>query len=113
MKVRSVYFFVIFLIIFCTLPVVSEEAEIISPSTENTVPTLGLLSGISTAEAHVVTPHTLTIPSIKVNAPVIATGLSTDGRMEVPNNFTQIGWYKFGAHPGEVGSMVMGAHVDN
>jgi LPXTG-site transpeptidase (sortase) family protein len=57
-------------------------------------------------------PNRLIIPDIKVNAVVRAMGLE-EGRMAVPNNFTDIGWYKLGAKPGEQGSAVMGAHVDN
>jgi LPXTG-site transpeptidase (sortase) family protein len=57
-------------------------------------------------------PNKLIIPKLNVSAPVRAMGL--DGaKMAVPNNFTDIGWYKLGAKPGEQGSAVMGAHVDN
>ncbi len=58
-------------------------------------------------------PTTLEIPSINVNAPVKALGLTADGKMDVPNNFTDIGWYSPGTKPGDIGSAVMGAHVDN
>lgn len=55
----------------------------------------------------------LIIPRIAVDAPLRAMGLEADGRMAVPNNFTEIGWYQYGAAPGEAGSAVLGAHVDN
>src|SRR5262249_2969166 len=30
-----------------------------------------------------------------------------------PNNFSDVGWYKYGAVPGEDGSAVIAGHVDN
>src|SRR4051812_35058669 len=57
--------------------------------------------------------YTLSIPAIKVNAGVLGMGITSTGRMAVPNNYTEVGWYNLGAKPGEVGSTVMGAHVDN
>lgn len=32
--------------------------------------------------------------------------------MAVPDNVTDVGWYKFGPSPGEPGSAVLAAHVD-
>lgn len=58
-------------------------------------------------------PYTLSIPKIGVRAPVVITGLETDGRMAVPNNLTEVGVFNGSAMPGEKGTAVMGAHVDN
>lgn len=58
-------------------------------------------------------PYKLVIPAIKVNVGVLGMGIADDGRMAVPNNYTEVGWYNLGSRPGEVGSTVMGAHVDN
>jgi len=55
----------------------------------------------------------LAIPTLGVSAPVVAMGLTKDGKMAVPNNFTQIGWYNKSSAPGLLGSAVLGAHVDN
>ena len=55
----------------------------------------------------------LVIPVIGVNAKVLGMGLTDDGKMAVPDNFTEVGWYKLGSAPGEAGTTVMGAHVDN
>lgn len=55
----------------------------------------------------------LVIPSAGVNAPVKGMGLELDGKMAVPDNYKEIGWYKLGTKPGQMGSAVMGAHVDN
>lgn len=58
-------------------------------------------------------PTQLIIPKIKVHSPVVAMGLTKEGKMAVPDNYTEVGWYKFGGRPGEKGSAVMGAHLDN
>ncbi len=57
--------------------------------------------------------YTLSIPKIKVLAPVISVGIGADGRMGVPNNYTQVGLLSTGVKPGEKGSAVLAAHVDN
>ncbi|MBX4197734.1 class F sortase [Candidatus Parcubacteria bacterium] len=57
-------------------------------------------------------PKRLIIPVLNVNAPIQSMGLD-EGKMAVPNNFSDIGWYKYGTIPGNKGSAVMGAHVDN
>jgi LPXTG-site transpeptidase (sortase) family protein len=58
-------------------------------------------------------PYTLSIPSINVNAGIRAMGLESDGKMAVPNNYTEVGWYSLGTKPGRTGNAVLGAHVDN
>lgn len=55
----------------------------------------------------------LEIPSINVNARVLTMGLEPSGKMAVPNNYTEVGLYQYGARPGMKGTAVMGAHVDN
>jgi LPXTG-site transpeptidase (sortase) family protein len=58
--------------------------------------------------------YALTIPKLKINVGVLAMGIDAqDGRMAVPDNYTEVGWYKLGTKPGQVGSAVMGAHVDD
>lgn len=58
------------------------------------------------------TPVGLTIESLGVDAPVGEYGVDNQGRMDVPDNITEVGWYKFGPSPGEDGSAVLAAHVD-
>ena len=65
------------------------------------------------AKANVVAEQRLIIPVLGVNAVVKNTGLEGDGRMAVPHNYTEVGLFNGGAKPGEKGSAVMGAHVDN
>ncbi len=58
-------------------------------------------------------PAKLKIPAIKVSASVQYVGEGKSGNMAVPTNFTDVGWYRAGTVPGEVGSAVMDGHVDN
>jgi LPXTG-site transpeptidase (sortase) family protein len=57
--------------------------------------------------------YRITIPSLRILAGVVGMGLTPDGKMAVPDNYTEVGWYNRGAEPGTRGSSVMGAHVDN
>lgn len=53
----------------------------------------------------------LSLPSIGVvDAPVEPVGVEPDGEMEIPPAEV-VGWYRFGAAPGEPGSAVLAAHV--
>lgn len=58
-------------------------------------------------------PMRLLIPAIGVNAKVQRVGVTASGAMGVPNNFTDVAWYKYGTVPGNTGSAVIDGHVDN
>lgn len=58
-------------------------------------------------------PARLIIPSIGVDANVQYVGISKHGTMAVPTNYTDVGWYRYGAVPGRAGSAVMAGHLDN
>ncbi len=57
--------------------------------------------------------YNLVIPALHINVGVHGMGLTHDGKMAVPDNYTEVGWYSLGYRPGEQGSAVMGAHVDD
>lgn len=57
-------------------------------------------------------PIGLRIERLDVDAPVVAYGVDGSGQMAVPDNVTEVGWYRFGPAPGEDGSAVLAAHVD-
>jgi LPXTG-site transpeptidase (sortase) family protein len=57
-------------------------------------------------------PTRLVIDRIEVDAPVVSVGIDEKGRMEVPANVSEVGWYRFGPRPGGRGSAVLTAHVD-
>lgn len=57
-------------------------------------------------------PTRLSIPSIGFNNPIVKVGVNGAGEMDVPSGSTNnVGWYKNGTFPGEIGSAVIGAHV--
>lgn len=57
-------------------------------------------------------PARLIIPSIKLDTSVIEVGVTANGEMDVPDGKTKnVGWYRYGTIPGDVGSAVMDAHV--
>jgi LPXTG-site transpeptidase (sortase) family protein len=58
-------------------------------------------------------PVRLVIPSLSINAKVQQVGLNAKGEMGIPTNFKDVGWYKYGTVPGQLGSAVIDGHIDN
>ena len=58
-------------------------------------------------------PLRLVIPTLDIDAKIQNVGINKKGNMTVPNNYTDVGWYKYGAAPGMMGSAVMAGHVSN
>jgi hypothetical protein len=59
-------------------------------------------------------PRRVRIDTVDIAMPVAATGVTRDGQMELPDDPRTIGWYRFGALPGDArGSAVLGGHVDS
>jgi hypothetical protein len=66
------------------------------------------------AVEEVAPPRRLKIASQEISMPIVATGVASDGQMELPDDPREIGWYRFGALPGDPrGSAVLGGHVDS
>lgn len=57
-----------------------------------------------------VEPATLLIPKIGTETHVQYVGVTDDGLMDVPSNFSDVAWYKLGVKPGAVGSAVIAGH---
>lgn len=57
-------------------------------------------------------PERLVIDALGIDAPIGAYGVDSNGQMAVPDNITEVGWYKHGPSPGDPGSAVLAAHVD-
>jgi sortase (surface protein transpeptidase) len=59
-------------------------------------------------------PVRIRLPSLGVDAPVVASGVDERGEMQVPNDIREAGWYRFGPQPGSAaGSSVVAGHVDD
>jgi LPXTG-site transpeptidase (sortase) family protein len=57
-------------------------------------------------------PSQLVIPKLNVAAKVGYMGLTKSGDMETPSNVHDVGWYKYGAIPGNSGTAVVAGHLD-
>lgn len=58
-------------------------------------------------------PSTLKIPRIDVEASVQHVGKAASGDMDVPSNYSDVGWYKYGTLPGAKGTAVIDGHLDD
>lgn len=87
------------------------RAVFYAPDTQIAVPP----SATSTAQtvSYAQEPARLRIPAVNINATVQDLGINALGNMQAPDNFVQVGWYKYGPAPGQVGSAVIDGHVDN
>lgn len=52
------------------------------------------------------------IPRIRVDAPLVDVGITSDGYMDTPGGSAPVGWYQHSARPGERGNAVFTGHVD-
>lgn len=85
----------------------SELAEPLSPA----VPAVVEESPASLARS---APILLRIPRIDVATSFAgALGLNDDNTVEVPSSYEEVGWYKYGPTPGEIGPAVVLGHVDS
>lgn len=57
-------------------------------------------------------PARLQIPKLKIDSPVSYMGLTANGDMMAPTKYSEVGWYKNGPLPGNMGSAVMDGHVN-
>lgn len=57
-------------------------------------------------------PVRLIIPVINVSANIQSLGTNSLGEMEVPTNITEVGLFKFGVIPGQIGSAVIAGHFN-
>lgn len=59
-------------------------------------------------------PVRLRIPALSLDVSFEAPlGLNADKTVEVPESYEKVGWYQYGASPGEIGPAVILGHVDS
>jgi hypothetical protein len=59
-------------------------------------------------------PNRVRIVSIGVDAAIVAVGIEEPtNRMQVPDDISKVGWFRFGPTPGEPGSALLVGHVDS
>lgn len=88
------------------------ESQALSPLAWNTKPLESALSNLERADtAARSVPISIDIASVGIRqANVEAVGVAANGEMEVPEA-RDVGWYSYGAAPGEPGAAVLAAHV--
>lgn len=65
------------------------------------------------ADIPAINPVELQIPAIGVDANVQDVGLTADGDMDIPSNFTDVAWFAPGYQPGAAGNAVFDGHVSS
>jgi sortase (surface protein transpeptidase) len=58
-------------------------------------------------------PVRVRIPSQGIDAQVVPVGITPTGEMEAPAGYAEVGWYRYGARPGEPGRAVLAGHLDS
>ncbi|MDE2041113.1 MAG: class F sortase [Patescibacteria group bacterium] len=96
----------------------SDNSGLPPPHAHNTGVTAATSTYASSTSGHApsvaeAAPVKLLIPSLNIDARVQDIGLTAHGTLGTPNNFVDVGWYKYGPAPGEIGSAVIDGHVDN
>lgn len=85
-----------------------------SPEPSATGPTLTARPATPSPVSSRAVPSRVVIPSINAELPVVPTGVTADGAMEIPADPRTAGWYRFGPDPTtDSGAMVMSAHIDS
>jgi sortase (surface protein transpeptidase) len=100
------------------LPQTAEASTTVATSTPKVIPVpVQTAAPVSVSQPTVratdLRPRQISIPSINLNREIIDVGVTAANNLDVPPNFTQVGWYKYGKRPGEMGSTVLDGHVDN
>ena len=62
---------------------------------------------------HVRPPTRVRLPALGLDAAVRPVGVDGERQMRLPADPRVLGWYRFGAGPGERGSVVLAGHVDS
>lgn len=96
---------VVFMTTLVRATLYAPEAEVASSTLAALAPSRDALQGEL--------PRQLRIPGLGVDALVKHVGITQEGKMATPGNFTDVGWYKYGTVPGFLGSAVVDGHVDN
>jgi sortase (surface protein transpeptidase) len=86
--------------------VVQQTAERVTQQAQQTV-------DIAVASKAGIAPTWIRIPSIAVDTNVIHVGLRPDRKLQVPESYSEAGWWMKGARPGDQGAAVIVGHVDS
>ena len=71
------------------------------------------ISSPSATSSSAFIPSRLLIPDIHLDARIRPVGVTAHNTLATPGNFTDVGWYRGGAVPGQKGISIIDGHVDN
>ncbi len=103
--------FLIFIIAIVAVVIIAFIAALFFSAHTETVETP--LSQTASSQETFSLPKTLIIPKLNINTPIESVGITASGDMAVPEKSADVGWYKFGTLPGQVGSAVIAGHLDD
>ena len=58
-------------------------------------------------------PLRIRVNAVGIDARIVSVGVQGNGEMQVPDDISTVGWYRFGSRPGRPGSAVLSGHVDS
>lgn len=70
------------------------------------------LAGTNVERDRSIFPVRIRIPKLGIDAPIEEVGITGSGEMAVPSTYEAVGWYVYGAIPGEKGNSVLAGHLD-
>jgi hypothetical protein len=94
-------------------PPVAAAGESITPTTQTPTPSAQPVAPLVLPASR---PVSISIPAIRVRAPLLRLGQAADGTLEVPppgKHYDDAGWYRYSPTPGELGPSVIVGHVDS
>jgi len=101
---------IISFIALCIIIYILAQSIYFTPTDEIKISNIKPISNIPTTNNF---NSKLLIPSLKINAKIQNVGITKKGNMSTPNNFFDVGLYKYGPNPGEKGSAIIDGHVNN
>lgn len=88
------------------------SAEIVSQEVSPTPQPTLIPTATPTPTPAYYAPTRIIIPKLGVDTAIENVGITSDGAMDTPQNFDQVGWFSLGVKPGEMGSSVFAGHLD-
>lgn len=85
---------------------------IVNPNTNLSQTILQTTSLPTPSVEEIAIPQNIFIPRINITAFVEQVGQDAGGKMDVPKEVMNVGWYQLGFKPGEKGNAVMAGHLD-
>ncbi len=71
------------------------------------------ISPVGETEATLGIPNRIRISELDLDVPIEQVGKDSQGRMDVPKDWNNTGWYMYGPKPGEIGNSAIAGHVDD